>query len=149
MLRPVPPPEAALRLDAFDEEVQPANDEEPAEWDSEAEAEAARGWWASASPEQVVAAFAARRRQLRQTAHLVTHAQLEYAHSLFRGQAERRGGWKLRQVLQALPAGLEGLTLETWMESISKREEAALLAATSAALSRFRSLTALQVCKGV
>ncbi len=153
-LRPVPPPEIARRLFIFEytgvlpwpalsgEEL--SNSELGDQPDYE---EDAADWWNGATAREVAAGFAARRREFEQTAHLVSHAKLYYAHSSFREQALRRGGWQLTHVLRALPVGLAALELETWMEEedVGKAEAKALVAATSDALNRFPHLTALQV----
>lgn len=146
VLHPMPPPEAALRFDEWECEEfgfpRPGHEEG---MDDENERVAA--WWEGSTEAQLAAGFAAQRRQLEQTAHLVTHAHLPYGYSAFREQAQRRGGWKLRQLLRALPASLEGLRLNSRMEieDMARTEAQVHLAATTDALSRFSRLTALQV----
>ena len=146
VLHPMPPPEAALRFDEWECEEfgfpRPGHEEG---MDDENERVAA--WWEGSTEAQLAAGFAAQRRQLEQTAHLVTHAHLPYGYSAFREQAQCRGGWKLRQLLRALPASLEGLTLNSRMEieDMARTEAQVHLAATTDALSRFSRLTALQV----
>ena len=153
-LRPVPPPEIARRLFIFEytgvlpwpalsgEELSDSELGDQPDYEEDA-----ADWWNGATAREVAAGFAARRRELEQTAHLVSHAKLYYAHSSFREQALRRGGWQLAQVLRALPVGLAALELETWMEEedVGKAEAKALVAATSDALNCFPHLTALQV----
>ncbi|PRW32956.1 activating signal cointegrator 1 complex subunit 3 isoform B [Chlorella sorokiniana] len=145
-------PLAARRLDTWQctgltpwEALPPSEDEASSD-----EEQQVIDWWARADAEQLAAGYAARRRQLEQTAHLVTHAELPYAYSDFRDQAQRRGGWQITQVVRVLPASLEGLTLDTWTEGedLSKAEAKSLAAATSDALTRFPHLTALQLRVG-
>ncbi len=148
----MPPPEAALRLHSLELYGMPTwpwdSDSDEESSDSETESNAGGGFWDYASHQRLLAAFAARRRELQQTANLVTHANLQYAHSLFQQQAVRRGGWQLAQVLRALPASLQALNLDSYMEAdaVGKAEAKALAAATSDALARFPHLTVLQVC---
>ena len=155
VLRPVPPPVAALRLASLVQHGKenwswppPSNEgDDGSQSGTEAEADEATSWWDGAGVQQLVAGFAARRRQLEQTAHLVTHAHLPYAYSCFREQARLCGGWQLGEVLRALPASLESLKLDSWMDGglVGSTEANALAAATTDALNRFPHLTALQV----
>ena len=151
VLRPVPPPEAALRLDRLwrgaEEDWQPASEGDLSETEAEAVTEGVAEWWECASERQVAAGFAARRRQLRQTAHLVTHARLDYGCSGLQEQPCQPSDWKLWQVVRELPASLEGLHLDSWveMEDVTRGEAKELVAATTDALARFSQLTALQV----